>query len=105
VPYLPSLNSYAHVAFGVWIPTNATVVLEDRPPEDISNLNWCASEIRSYSDPSQWFWFGICFGVRLRVCGLTMSVKQRIQHAGAVDVLHSQRQSFSVWKGSDTWDH
>ena len=43
VPYLPSLNSYAHVPFGIWIPTNDTVVLEDRPPEDISDLNWCGS--------------------------------------------------------------
>jgi len=45
VPYLPSLETYAHVAFGIWIPTNDTVVLEDRPPEDISNLNWCVKKL------------------------------------------------------------
>ena len=42
VPYLPGLDTYAHVPFGTWIPSNFTVVLEDRPPQNIDNLNWCA---------------------------------------------------------------
>ena len=52
VPYLPSLDTYAHVPFGIWIPTNATVVLEDRPPEDISDLNWCASTAPLLENPA-----------------------------------------------------
>ena len=43
VPYLPGLDTYAHVPFGTWIPSNFTVVLEDRPPENIDDLNWCAA--------------------------------------------------------------
>jgi hypothetical protein len=41
VPYLPGLSTYAQTPFGIWIPTNFTVVLEDRPTESIDNLNWC----------------------------------------------------------------
>lgn len=40
VPSLPPLESYATADYGIWIPKNSTVVLEDRPPEDVSNLNW-----------------------------------------------------------------
>ena len=40
VPFLPSLDTYAHMPFGNWIPSNATVSLEDRPSGDVDGLNW-----------------------------------------------------------------
>ena len=50
VPYLPGLATYAAVPFGTWIPSNSTVVLEDRPPEDANTLNWC--DANPYPDPA-----------------------------------------------------
>ena len=40
VPALPPLPTYSAAAYGLWIPQNVTVVLEDRLPQDFDNLNW-----------------------------------------------------------------
>ena len=40
VPALPPLPTYSAVDYGIWIPENQTVVLEDRPPENFDDLNW-----------------------------------------------------------------
>lgn len=40
VPSLPPLDTFSAVDYGIWIPVNETIVLEDRPSENFDSLNW-----------------------------------------------------------------